>query len=85
MQNLWEKNSEISSLCSFHLNDLVLQEGQWVWQSSGVPFTYTKWGWDQPNGGGYEDCLYIQKMDKKWNDFKCDNTSYNKPLCQIDA
>ena len=66
------ENSEISTLCSFHLNDFVFQEGHWVWESSGVPFTYTNWRSGEPNNsGGNEDCVY--KYYDYWNDDVCTN------------
>ena len=80
----WQNNSEISTLCSFHLNDFVFQEGNWVWESSGVPFTFTNWASGEPNGSE-DDCLVIYRGNKKWYDDNCENTTYYKPLCQIDA
>ena len=80
----WQKNSEISTLYSFHLNDFVFQEGQWVWESSGVPFNYTNWQSGEP-GDVNDDCLLIYRSGKKWYDYNCDNTAWQKPLCQIDA
>ena len=81
------ENSEISTLCSFHLNDFVFQEGNWVWENSGVPFEngYTNWASGNPdNHGGNQECLVVDKSDKKWRDTWCDNNRF-KPLCQIDA
>ena len=43
-------------MCSFHLIDFVFQEGQWVWEHSGVPFTYKNWASGYPNGG---NCLFM--------------------------
>ena len=83
----WQKNSRISSLWSFHLNNFVFQDGHWVWESSGVPIsTYSNWASGQPtNGGGNEDCLFItdHRGDNKWYNVKCDQSNYRKPLCQM--
>ena len=38
------------------MNDFVFQEGQWVWERSGVPFTYKNWDSDYSDGG---NCLFI--------------------------
>ena len=77
-------DSEISiTLCSFHLNDFVFQDGHWLWESSRIPVEsgYTNWGLGEPNN--YKDCLYIHKSDKKWYDVNCRRTTHMKPLCQI--
>ena len=67
------------------MNDFVFQEGDWIWGSSGVPFSYTNWNRGQPNNWRNEDCLYIKRDKKKWYDHNCDDTRSMKPLCQIDA
>ena len=74
-------------MCSFHLNDFVFQEGQWLWENSGVPLEngYTNWQSGEPNNyDGNQDCLNIVKGGK-WYDLNCDLNGYEKPLCQIDA
>ena len=86
----WQINPEISTLCSFHLNDFVFQEGIWVWESNGVPLNngYTNWISGYPSnkdGGGIVDCLYIGRCSKKWYDVNCDWTTNIKPMCQIVA
>ena len=74
----------MSTLCSFHFNDLGFQEDHWVWDSNNIPFSYTNWDSEQPNNYGEgQDCLRIHKSDKKWDDTMCDDTNYSKPLCQI--
>ena len=63
---------------------IVFQVGHWVWESSGVPFTYTNWRSGEPNNsGGNEDCVYIDMGSKGWNDYNCASSWDTKPLCQI--
>ena len=53
-------------------NDRV-KEGQWMWQKSGKPFTYTNWAPEQPdNDDGIEHCLMYWRAIK-WNDAPCDH------------
>eukprot|EP01033_Poteriospumella_lacustris_P009500 gene9500-6807_t len=45
-------------------------EGRWYWKD-GQPFTYTNWGYGQPdNTWGYENCLAILPTGL-WNDYIC--------------
>lgn len=45
-------------------------EGRWYWNDH-QPFTYTNWGYGQPdNTWGYEDCLAILPTGL-WNDYIC--------------
>ena len=68
------------------MNELIFQEGHWVWENSSVPFNYTYWNPGEPNNaGGNEDCLAFWFSTRKWNDVPCDYASAYKPLCQITA
>ena len=68
------------------MNNLVFQEGHWVWESSGVPLTFTNWLPGEPNNfKGNQDCLLIRSFHssrENWDDNYCDDTNM-KPLCQI--
>ena len=45
--------------------------GTWVWSDSST-FTFTDWGYIQPNGDGTENCLSFFSKASKWHDVSCD-------------
>jgi Lectin C-type domain len=51
-------------------SDLV-QDGTWVWQTSGNVANYTKFQSGSPNGGAYEDCLLMSQENGDWDDYDC--------------
>ena len=74
-QNLTEKFSNFQTV-----HGLVFQEGHWIWENSGVPFTFGKY-----RRGENKHCLYIDRYDKEWKVANCNDTMWFKPLCQINA
>jgi len=62
---------------------------QWKF-SNGEDITYTNWGANEPNGGGWaciyncdEDCtMYYNSKGHKWNDENCDQK--NRFICQME-
>ena len=55
-------------------------EGTWTWED-GEPFTFTKWGENEPNGNDTENCLEINYyMD--WNDIYCGGQNYKNFICE---
>ena len=55
-------------------------EGTWTWED-GEPFTFTKWGENEPNGNDTENCLEINYyMD--WNDIYCGGQDYKNFICE---
>ncbi|XP_059842837.1 C-type lectin-like [Hypanus sabinus] len=56
------------------LND-IWQEGDFTW-SDGTCYNYRKWGPNEPNNHGNEDCTHIHFFSgsEKWNDFPCDRS-----------
>ena len=62
-------------------NDLS-KEGQWVWQQSNKPLTYTNWLAGEPsNLHGGEDCLMYFRALGSWNDARCINVHLY--ICEI--
>lgn len=60
------------------LTDLV-DEGQYVYSSSGSKPSYSNWEKSQPDGGveESEDCAALHTTQRKWHDYPCsDNHSY---------
>ncbi|XP_052702222.1 perlucin-like protein [Crassostrea angulata] len=60
------------------LTDLV-EEGQYVYSSSGLKPSYSNWEKSQPDGGveESEDCAALHTTQRKWHDYPCsDNHSY---------
>lgn len=60
------------------LTDLV-DEGQYVYSSSGLKPFYSNWEKSQPDGGveDNEDCAALHTPQRKWHDYPCsDNHSY---------
>jgi len=45
-------------------------EGHWHWVNNDISNTYIKWGPDEPNNMGGEDCVHL-RGDGTWNDNKC--------------
>ncbi|XP_055998492.1 lectin BRA-3-like [Ostrea edulis] len=70
------------------VNDIV-NEGEFVWISSGQNATYLNWGPDQPNNRwGNENCVVIrydpgQGFDMTWSDDPC--TDLNTYICEMPA
>lgn len=68
------------------VNDIV-NEGEFVWISSGQNATYLNWGPDQPNNRwGNENCVVIrndpgQGFDMTWSDDPC--TDLNTYICEM--
>ena len=55
-------------------------EETWTWED-GEPFTFTKWGENEPNGNDTENCLEINYyMD--WNDIYCGGQDYKNFICE---
>ena len=49
----------------------IQSEGNFVWESSGVPMTYSNWGINEPNNaGGDEGCIHFYG-NGLWNDNNC--------------
>ncbi len=48
-------------------------EGKFVWTSTGKEAWYTNWHEDEPNveKTNDEDCVFLQKGDRTWEDFSC--------------
>lgn len=60
------------------LTDLV-DEGEYVYSSSGLKPFYSNWEKSQPDGGveENEDCAALHTPQRKWHDYPCsDNHSY---------
>lgn len=63
------------------INDHV-NEGSWVWDSTGQPIIYTNWQIGEPNGDNTINCAEIY-LDGTWNDISCDELKL--ALCVICA
>ena len=44
--------------------------GTYVWESSNIPISFTKWDPSQPNGVNSEHCLIAWNTDM-WHDYLC--------------
>jgi len=84
--------SQVSTTEDNFWNDINTLEnsGSFQWQfSNGEDITYTNWGGNEPNGGGWsclyncdEDCtMYYSRKGHKWNDENCDQK--NRFVCQM--
>uniref|UniRef100_A0A3P8R4U7 C-type lectin domain-containing protein n=1 Tax=Astatotilapia calliptera TaxID=8154 RepID=A0A3P8R4U7_ASTCA len=71
------------------LNDKE-QEGMWKWVD-GTPLTLMYWATTQPDDGGEENCAYINKWGRFWNDYSCsyshqwicENTPNHNKTCPV--
>ena len=62
------------------INDLK-EEGEFVYESSGLPISFENWSFWQGSGGREENCVIIRKGNPKWIDGLCD---YRGPsVCHV--
>ncbi|XP_052708108.1 fibropellin-1-like isoform X2 [Crassostrea angulata] len=67
-----------SSLYWIGLND-ISNEGDFVWDGTSTPFSYSNWWPGEPNDSGGDDCIFIS-AGNQWFDHNCDvNLSF---ICQ---
>ena len=67
-------------------NEFMYQEGQWVWESSKRPLTFTNWLSGEPNNaGGNENCADVDfSNNHQWVDIQCERRDRAKAFCQTD-
>ena len=53
-------------------------EGTWKW-ADGSSMTYTGWGGSNPDGGTYENCVFL--YNNYWGDYRCSSSQYS--MCQV--
>ena len=57
------------------------------WDDHSGLILYDNWSnkkWDEPNNiGGYQNCVYLQWMDKMWLDGNCDDM--RNVVCEMDG
>ncbi len=58
----------------------IQSEGTYVWESSNVPFSFTKWNPNEPDGLDGENCL-VSWIRDGWDDFPCESSS-TVSLCE---
>jgi len=61
-----------------------VSEGNWVW-TDGSPVNFSDWHYTQPNGGTFQNCLYLYNSNNwQWHDGVCTNPRYPQyALCKI--
>jgi len=49
-------------------------DGQFYWESSGKPFSFTNWrkATAEPNQIGTDHCVEIRATERNWNNLPCD-------------
>lgn len=60
------------SLVWIGLTDVV-DDGQYVFPSSGLTSRYSNWDKGEPGGGTIENCVGLQTKGRKWHDYLCTN------------
>lgn len=51
----------------------VVDDGQYVFPSSGLTSRYSNWDKEEPGGGTIENCVGLQTKGRKWHDYLCTN------------
>lgn len=51
----------------------VVDDGQYVFPSSGLTSRYSNWDKGEPGGGTIENCVGLQTKGRKWHDYLCTN------------
>ena len=59
------------------------QEGNWVWEASGEPFSFTNWDSDSPDNDRSTNCVRLTDGSFTWWDIDCARTDNYRPFCQI--
>ncbi|XP_013412037.1 perlucin-like protein [Lingula anatina] len=84
-EKLPAQNSSSPNADSQNVTTTAPPIGEWKWNNSGKPFTFTNWNTDEPNNwnGSSEDCLMmLSSKGYKWNDAMCNEK--HKFICELE-
>jgi hypothetical protein len=60
----------------------IVQEGTFIWQSSGKAVNYTNWYSPNPDGGTAQNCVLLNFRLWGWDDESCDATT-ETTMCEM--